>query len=169
MTKYGPEEDKSDIRIHVGFATSTVFVFPSKSALEWELDRDPDWCVGQMGVIGQTGRGILVPWREMRGIRSVSFPSEWTTVSRHDDEVLKGECAVRVVKLLLNQGRIPWCSEGIEISDAELQIEGKDLIVSRPISIQVKCDWLAGDKPLGSGNLAIQTYERNPLGKGVPH
>jgi hypothetical protein len=46
-----------------------------------------------------------------------------------------------------------------EVDDWEFQVRGVDLVLARRVTIQVKCDYNAGNA--GTGNLYIQTKECN--------
>jgi hypothetical protein len=65
--------------------------------------------------------------------------------------------------LFLVHGRFPIEFDPKIVEGRGLQIEGMDIIVNCKVKIQVKCDFTGGRKPLGSGNLFLQTAECNPL------
>ena len=69
------------------------------------------------------------------------------------------QCVTQAMKL----GRFPVWFDAIEDTRDYVQLAGTDMLVFVKKRVQVKCDYTAGDKPLGSGNLYLQKAERNPL------
>ena len=60
---------------------------------------------------------------------------------------------------MLKKNLIPVAFHIQEVTDRTMQISGTDILVSARYKIQVKCDWRVGD----TGNIYLQTQERNPL------
>jgi hypothetical protein len=63
----------------------------------------------------------------------------------------------------MKRGRFPFWLDATEDERQNVQILGTDILVFARKKVQVKCDYKAGDKPEGSGNLFLQRAERNPL------
>ena len=165
LFRYGIETEKSDIRAHVGVANRAIYVFPTANALRRVSSHHyQEVTAGQPGVEGITARGWRVPWEDIPDIRKVSLFSwdDWDRFSPELSTSKKGELAVGVVLKCLEQGRLPLWISASETSNFSLQISGTDIVLG-DIKIQVKCDWRAGERPRGTGNLFIQHSERNPL------
>ena len=87
----------------------------------------------------------------------------------NDNTSIKGQKAITVCMEMLQRGLIPISLTPICVSDLEMQIEGKDLLVIRSeMSVQVKCDAKCGGDsrnwPHWTGNLFLQKGERNIFG-----
>jgi|TARA_R110000824_G_C14859724_1_gene641039 hypothetical protein len=165
LREHGIQTEDSDIRCHVAPGTRNVFVFRTAAALHVMGD-GPERTASQPGVSGVTGRGRVVPWDAIPGMRRIRWYSVewWTWFARDQSTSEKGAHAVQVVQHLLGAGRFPlWCGDVDESKDATIQIAGTDIVVAGRWRIQVKCDYDAG--PGGTGNLFLQTAECNPLGR----
>ena len=176
LYEYGILDDKSDYRIHVGFNIKRVYVFPTKNAAELIRENNNRYKVGyatQPGALGSiTGSGWLVPWRDIEGCKEVKIPIPvWLRNQplSNDNTSIKGQKAITVCMEMLQRGLIPISLTPICVSDLEMQIEGKDLLVIRSeMSVQVKCDAKCGGDsrnwPHWTGNLFLQKGERNIFG-----
>jgi hypothetical protein len=71
--------------------------------------------------------------------------------------------AVLCVIAAMKRGRFPFWLDAAEDKRENVQIQGTDIVVFCRKKVQVKCDYAAGDKPNGTGNLFLQRAERNPL------
>jgi len=166
---YGIQTEQSDIRAHVAVAARRVLVFQTRAILEMlKTKNHKEATATQPGVNFITARGFLIPVGDVPDIRALNFASyTWEAFPGHADTTsAKGKAAVDVVCELLQIGRFPLWIEAKESDKTNLQISGTDIIVYSKQKIQVKCDWFAGKKewnPLCTGNLFIQTAERNPL------
>lgn len=60
-------------------------------------------------------------------------------------------------------GRFPFWIDAKEDERQGVQIKGTDVVVFCNQRIQVKCDYKAGPKPEGTGNVFLQKSESNPL------
>jgi hypothetical protein len=169
LVSHGIFEDESDWRVHVAFGAGVLYLFPTRSArraLEatWLREREAT----QPGARGPTAAGFAVPWQTIDGIVELKIPDSiladhW--VEHCEPVEKKGRAAVEVVKEMLRSGRLrlPTRMEHEEIDAWEMQVRGFDLILKRTITLQIKCDYYAGRG--GTGNLYLQTRERNPFGK----
>lgn len=171
LTDYGLFDEQSDIRVHVGVASRSLYVFKTQAARTFlsvwghRYEQRPAY---QPGVQGMTALGWKVPWKDIPSIRKVYCPSYplWSDFRRTESTSDKGKKAVAVVQAMLTEGHFPLWVSANETIDTKMQINGTDLIVWHKTRIQVKCDWNAGDGGEGcTGNLYIQTAERNPLRK----
>lgn len=127
----------------------------------------------QLGVKGITATGRAVPVSAIRKCIAAGLPDRvWEKmafdVNGHTGE--KGRKAVRLVAGMIQDGLfpIPIALAGIDTHPTtQIDIEGTDIHIStkaQSLRIQVKCDYRGGEKELGgTGNLYLQTAERNPL------
>jgi hypothetical protein len=166
LVAYGILEEKSDLRAHVGVVTRQVYVFPTPRMIEL-LGRDPDCYperpVETNGIV--TAKGKLVPVKDVPLLRTVNLPArimDQAEFAETDSTSAKGTKAVRIVQWLLRNGYFPVRFRGEEVADFDMQVNGFDIIVRSKLHIQVKCDWKAGPRPKGTGNIFIQTHECNP-------
>ena len=120
-----------------------------------------------IGIIGGTGIGLgyVVPIVDVEPkaiLRSDVCP--WHRYTSEMTLAERGAAAVCVVKAAIRSNRFPLWVCDIVTSDHELDINGTDIIVNAKRRIQVKCDWRACTRnDGGTGNLFVQTHERNPL------
>jgi len=160
--------EKSDIRVHVGVVARTLYVYRTPIVATFLAENPGRYQMrdaGQDGVRGRTAEGYIVPVREVPDIRCLPFHSyDWSVFAQKDTTSEKGKKAVAVVTECLKRGRLPMFVDATESECSTLQIKGTDILVVHKTRIQVKCDWWAGDGLGCSGNLYIQTAERNPLG-----
>lgn len=173
LYEYGILDDKSDYRIHVGFNIRHIYVFPTKNAAELIKQNPGKYRIRyatQPGALGSaTGSGWPVPWRDIEDCVEVKIPIQlWlqNQLLDNDNTSTKGQKAIAVCMSMLQQGLVPIPLVPVCVSDLEMQVEGKDLLVVRSeVSIQVKCDAkCGGDKwnwPKWTGNLFLQKGERN--------
>ena len=163
LVAYGIAQDESDYRIHVSFGTGKIFFFPTASALDAVQNGASYQTIraSQPGTQIITGVCKSVPPGDVRGCLEVAIPLDLTLeipVRKSDFPQVKGKWAMTVARAMLKRGLIPIPLIGREIQDKDIQIAGKDLVITTTVSIQVKCDWWAGRY-----GLAIQTHECNPL------
>lgn len=166
---YGIFDEQSDIRVHVGVASKCLYVFQTDIARKYLLRTGHRYELRpayQPGVAGMTALGWKIPWKTIPGIKKVSgcdYP-HWKAFALTDSTTEKGRKAVAIVQLFMRDGRFPLWLSSHETHDTKMQISGTDLIVWHKTRIQVKCDWNAGDGGATcTGNIYIQTAERNPL------
>lgn len=168
LIEYGIQQENNDYRVHVGFASGYVVVFPTASGRHaLARNRSAQKRVSQAGCTVITGVGNAVPYRDIPGHQLIRIPPDILRVvncRRGETTTVKGKKAVRVVREMLKRKLIfiPWPVE--EVTDAQLQIQGLDIMIHLDVRIQVKCDWKAGPKERGgTGNVFLQTHECNPL------
>lgn len=173
----GIQTENSDIRCHVSPVTRLAFIFRTAELLKLDLSKYREAFGYQPGVRGVTGKGRLVPLRDIPDLRVVQWWVEpwwagWPPKDGGTSE--KGSRAVDVASRLMHAGRFPvWFSTAVDSARIEVQRGGTDILLWGKWRVQVKADYDAGPKdgPLvekypvcrGSGNLFIQTAERNPL------
>jgi len=171
LVDYGIFTEQSDIRAHVAVAAHRVLVF--RTAVVADLVKRMQFTektATQPGVTGATARGFTVPVEAIPDLRELHFKSyPWETFpERTCSTSAKGAGAVYVICELLRRGRFPlWIESATEAQGKSIQIMGTDIIVYARQRIQVKCDWFAGRREWAdgcTGNVFIQTAERNPLG-----
>jgi hypothetical protein len=84
---------------------------------------------------------------------------------RHESTSEKGKKAICIVQYMLWEGLIPLKLQTAEIDCKDLQLVGEDIIINQRITLQVKCDYRCGAQDRGgTGNLYLQTEERNVFG-----
>lgn len=167
LHKYGIEEEQSDIRAHVSlpgrrvtvYRTADMVALISRSSYVERNGYQP-------GVEHATAKGWLVPLEDIQPqhvLLSESFPwQQWNHTEMDCGQ--KGDMAVKCVRAAILANRFPLWVCGHVNGDRELDIQGTDIIVSAKRRIQVKYDY--GAYPAsegGTGNLYIQSHERNPL------
>jgi len=164
LVEYGIQTEDATWRIHVCFKVKRLYVFRVEdgvAALKYGEEKD----ASQEDI--QTATGRTVPWDLIPNIEEVVIPQDildrhW--VEQDDDHSAKGEAAQEIVLDVLYRahGMLIPCKI---VTDLREQIKGRDLQYFNA-SVQVKCDWRGGRKELGgSGNLYLQTHERNPFKK----
>jgi len=168
LFEHGIMADKSDIRCHVAPITRLVYTFQTHemkrilSEPHGFKKRQAD----QPGVVGRTSEGWLVPIDQIPGVRRTIWKSEpwWDRFDALASTSAKGRAAESVVRDLLALGRIPLWLIANSSKDAGFQMQGRDYLCWGRWVISVKCDLRAGPvSDGGTGNLYIETAERNPL------
>ena len=160
---YGIHNEATDIRAHVAVLAQKLYVFPTISAVRI-MKNYPKRSAKQSGVTGWTAEGHTVPVRDIPNLRELSISPdrlEGFTESLSTSE--KGKRATDIVTAFLRAGRFPLWFDGELIGDTEMQIKGVDIYVRGKWKIQTKCDYRAGFGAGCSGNVFLQTAERNPL------
>ena len=175
MIPYGIDQEESDIRAHVAPLARRVIVCQTELLRQQcKLKKYPIGRAPQEGVEGFTGEGPLVPIFDIPDVRILNLTGKgwcfhWESFplpSAGTNE--RGRAAVRIVRMVLERGRFPLWVNVRESKNEEIQITGTDIIIYKRIKIQVKCDYRAGLKewhPRCTGNIFVQTKERNPLKK----
>lgn len=167
LYEYGIADEQSDIRAHASFPGQRITVYKTADMIQLVSDlKYREVPAGQPGVDGPTAKGYLVPIEDIQPqyvLTSEAYP--WDDYD-HDTMNLaqRGSAAVHVVRAAIKANRFPLWVCGIVESDKDLDIQGTDIIVKASRRIQVKYDWGAYPRSEGgTGNLFIQTMERNPL------
>lgn len=174
LFEYGIQNEASDLRAHVCPFVQRVYVYPTaegRRAIEsghWRAR--PGY---QRGVDGATALGFCVPPFAIQRCVALQVRFDaWDRIgfSEQDDTSAKGAKAVQFVAGMIRAGifPLPYALGRIDTDPAKaMQISGDDIVVdlgANRVHIQVKCDYLGGDAALGgTGNLYLQTAERNPL------
>ena len=164
---YGIHNEASNIRAHVGVLSRTLFVFPTVCARRVMVSF-PVLPAFQPGVRGATARGHCVPPSAIDNIQRLLInPKRLDGFEEALSTSEKGNRAVAIVMAFLKAGRFPLWLEGEFVTDPEIQITGTDILVRGSWKIEVKCDFRASDvlgdpHPRCTGNLYLQTAERNP-------
>lgn len=167
LFEHGIQTENADIRCHVAPKTRLVFVFRTAPLLDLDLEQYAVGWAGQPGVTYKTGKGYLVPFKDIPDLRILRWHSApwWDAFSPDQLPQEKGRLAVDVASELLRDGRFPlWHGYAKDSDRLEVQHGGTDILLWGRWKIQVKCDYFAGPKDAGgTGNLFLQTAERNPL------
>jgi hypothetical protein len=164
MINYGIQNEESDLRAHVSVCNATVYLFTpenARKAIECHPEVHPKNAF-QTGVSFATANGYPMPIKFINGLKSIKIPQyifENACFLESDNTSIKGNKAVYIVKEMLKINLIPFAFNVDEITDRTMQIRGTDIIVSARYRIQIKCDWRIGE----TGNIYLQTQERNPL------
>lgn len=166
LVPYGINEELSDYRAHVGFATRTVYVFETEEMKE--LIRKGNFTEAFAFIEGiKTASGKLVSPSSIRKLQSIVIPprtfEKWKCFPQ-DHQLKKAECAVQIVVWMIGEGMIALKAKGVIVHSKSLQIDGCDIIINNQVHMQAKCDYRAGPASSdGSGYLFIQTEECNPF------
>lgn len=166
LFEYGIHTEASDVRAHVSVVARTIYAFPTESGrVAVASGRYPLRDAGQKGVVGRTARGWIVPISDLSNLRRIKFPTwaEWGQFRDTLSTSAKGVLAVRCVIEMMRTGRFPFWLNAAEDDRQNIQVSGTDVVVFCRKKVQVKCDYRAGEKPVGTGNLFLQKSERNPL------
>ena len=168
LFSYGIQNCQSDYVAHVGFCVGSVYVFPTangKAAVESGLYQGRP--ASQPGVDGTTAWGYKVPWEEIEECREfIISPDILAAVDckPYESTTVKGKKAERVVNEMLARGLLSLNLSASTVTDEFTQIQGIDAVVPSA-TMQVKCDYNCGTRERGgTGNLYLQTHERNPRG-----
>ena len=169
LFEHGIMQDESDYRIHVGFRVGAIYVFPTESGkAAVRSGKYPVKYAGQQGTSLTTSQAIIPSWRELRGVKEIKIPDgllQAANCKKSESTSIKGKKAVMIVQAMHQMGLIPIRFTITEIKSESMQIKGVDM-ATKPITLQVKCDFECGDKSKGgTGNLYLETHECNPLGR----
>lgn len=160
LVHYGIQDDRSDLRIHVGVMDRAVYVFEPRKAKEAIDKGNHRVAYAYQGNI-KTAKGNLVKPEDIDGCIKYEIPEELfidANFRKEDNPSIKGKKAERLVKKMIGLGLINLALYTVFMEDEENQIIGSDLELNFAKSIQIKCDWKAG-RP----NLYLQTDECNPF------
>ena len=170
---YGIQTEDSHIRAHVCPAVRRIYVYPTVHGIA-ALNRGRNALGYQPGVDGPTANGKLVKPFDIDNCVALQINERvWDAFAFDEDAdtTVKGAKAVKLVVRMIKAGLFPLPA-GIIIDpnlSKAIQIKGDDIYVwtqKSCVQIQVKCDFQGGEKHLGgTGNLYLQTAERNPLKK----
>lgn len=166
LYEYGIQTEDSDIRAHVSFVNQGIYVYETQEGLvAIEKHSPPTRSAYQPGYPSPTAEGWLVRPEWINGLVKVSLGdwSNWNCVDTAMSTSVKGRWAMKCVCAALRAGKFPLWIKASEEEDRDIQISGADLVVHCEKKIQVKCDYSAGEKPHGTGNLFLQYAEINPL------
>lgn len=168
IPQHGIFEDKSDYVVHVGVIAKAFFLFTPQAAIEAIIRLNPQTYVpaGKDRALG-----FCIPITEIKGLIVIPWPSYagWKDFREDMTTTEKGDHAHIAVLAALDAGIIDL--PGVEfppaiqdvMNDKQAQYNGLDLRVAH-LGVGIKHDRRAG--PTGiygcSGNLYIQTHERNP-------
>lgn len=168
LFEYGILNEASDIRAHVGVVCRRVFVFETQAALQ-AIERHKEEMklrtVHQHDVVGPTAKGYAVKLEWIEGLVTISPKSwpGWIDFRPDATPSVLGQQAVGLVCWILQRGPFPLFVDCQEDQRHSVQIKGSDIVLYAHKRIQVKCDYRAGPEKLGgTGNLFLQTAERNP-------
>jgi hypothetical protein len=183
LVDHGIQNEKSDLRAHVGVEAGIVYVFSTAKAQEIIESGKYKLRHVRSKVNGQhiyTATGYAVPVTHMNPMEIYAkdiIEQAHFADKGYESSADKGRKAQWTVEQLLKLGKFPLPTTPLIVSDVELQRSGFDLIVKGQWVIEVKCDWRAGQfNPLYhdtsnsdilnrilTGNLFLQIAECNPL------
>jgi hypothetical protein len=164
LIEYGIQTEESDYRLHIAFAHARAYFFPTgsgKRAIAQGLGKP--FMASQPGVSFTTGVGRKVQWQEIEDCIEIQFPPTWLAdvrCKRTDSTSEKGRKAIIIAKKIILNGMLSIPLQSREITEKQIQVKGKDLIVTGQASIEVKCDYFAA-----KNGICLQTAECNPLGR----
>jgi len=165
LHSYGIAEEQSDIRAHVTFPGRRVTVYRTADMVRLIKNKQYRMALAEQPcVTGATGQGYLVPIDDIcpsRVLPLKGFP--WYLFDyKKMNLTQRGDAAMKVVMTVIRANIFPLWLHGEE-SNKEENVAGIDIVVNAKRRIQVKCDWGAYPKAEGgTGNLFVQTAERNP-------
>lgn len=160
LTKYGIFEENSDIRAHV--SKGIIFVFKTCEVINAiKLNNCEKKYAFQSNYDNPTALGYIVKQDLIKDIRKLNFVSwdGWELFNPDWRTTDKGKWAISCVTELIKNGRFPFWLDVEQTKDVKIDINGTDIIVAMNQKIQVKCDYPAKE----TGNLYIQTHEKNPF------
>ena len=166
MVHYGIQNEKVDLRAHVGVNTRRVYVFTPEAGTK---ATESGTYIGRPVYTGNivTAYGYAVPWDEVEGCRWFDIPDDVMTMAGFRLNMgtsEKGKRAEFVVIEMVRRGIIPLMLDVVRNEDFDSQLLGSDVLVRLAKDIQSKCDWRCGHRELGgTGRLYLQTKECNPL------
>lgn len=165
LFEYGIQTENSDVRAHVSVVNKSIFAYETKNGIKAiEKYRPKEAFASQPGVDGATAKGWLVRPEWIDGLIRLNYVSwpYWHLFNLSMTTTQKGSLAVQCVFDCMKIGRFPFWINATEEDRENIQIKGVDIVVFCRKKIQVKCDWYSGPFP-GTGNLFLQSAERNPL------
>lgn len=160
---HGIQKEESEFRLHIGIeVVPKAFLFQTKSAIR-QFNSEP-----YSSIVLPTAIGYLIPWKHIDGCQDIRIPPELIEkydFRESDGLAEKGEKAEGVGAEMVNQQLFDFekytCPSPVieSVTNRDDQIKGIDLRL-KPIDrcFEIKCDWPA----TRTGNLFIQTHERNP-------
>lgn len=174
LIDYGIQSENSHVRVHVCPRVKRVYVYPTKNGIEAiQTGRYKKKHGFQRGCEEPTSEGYPIPPEEIRNCIEIKVRERaWTYFGfcENHSTAEKGDKAVRMTIMMLKEGLLPIPAASREIKDKDMQVSGTDILVKanriyhEEIRLQVKCDYPGGRKELGgTGNLYLQTAERNPF------
>jgi hypothetical protein len=173
LFNYGIQSEESHLRAHVCPKVKRIYVYPTSCGIA-ALQNGIETLGYQPGAIGPTANGRRVKPFDIEKCVALQINDKvWKLFKFKKDEstTVKGEKAANLVKAMITAGIFPLpisCLVDTDMSK-RIQIQGADVFVwtlKGRIHIQVKCDFIGGERYLGgSGYLYLQTAERNPLKK----
>jgi len=110
-----------------------------------------------------TADGYIVPPSSIPFVQIYEVPLLIVSASfsPSDNPTIKGRKAENVVFTMAQLGFFCPPHNPEIVTDKERQYLGVDLIVCGAFGVQVKCDYNGGEHPQATGNLYLQTAERN--------
>lgn len=168
--EHGILQENCDYHCHICFMEGTAYVYPTemgKKAVRQGKGYEHE--AGQPGVEFKTGKGRIINPMDIDYCERYVIPKDLLHANALRPEYTtsqKGACAVRIVAGLLKRKLIKIPLQSVEITDADLQIKGVDMLICCKINLQVKCDKPGGMTPYkyrDPAGIFLQTHERNPL------
>ncbi len=180
MIPHGPEQERSDIRVHVCIEARQIYIFSREAAIEIVQEKMGSGAKGFPVYTGdiKTAFGYPVPWEEIRDIIEIPFPdsipeyelaitASTSEKGRYAEDIwvqMSEEDGQEIYKKLIEKGIVSANISPRKVDDIKLQKSGIDTEIRIPeFTAQVKCDYRGGSKEHGgTGNLFIQIFECNP-------
>ncbi len=176
LIDYGIQTETSDYRVHVGYSSQHIFVFPTKigkslyaeiiTSQRLQLKRIPSF--DRYGNRIVTATGYAVPISDFNKLQEILIPVDiyhkYHILYKGESTTASGQKAVCIVKEMLLKHLIVLPIEVHDVTEKTLQIEGNDIIVKMNLRLQIKSDYLAGRREHGGkGNIFLQDKECNPF------
>lgn len=174
LVAYGIQNEVSDYRVHVGFKTGFVFVFPTASGRKALLRVMEGNGAARAVVVKdeatgaeiETARGYAVPLSYIENLSEVIIPRDVLNANPIHKGMTtseKGMRAAQVVHAMLLRNLIPLPVRVDPTDNKALQVSGTDFLINASLRLQAKCDFRAGSANHGgSGNVFMQVAECNP-------
>jgi hypothetical protein len=173
LTAYGIQTEKCDYRVHVCVAAKVLYVFtPSDACAAIASGRFRSVSVRDRALT-KTAEGYLVPPLEIGSVTTLEPPADFDFGDFSGDTSSRGRAAVsafvRLLPYLTIGGEALMSFDEFSGRDSR-QLEGKDgevtTVSGKRLTVEIKCDMRGGEQTRGgTGNLFLQTGERNQYGQ----
>ncbi len=167
LIEYGIQNEASDFRVHVGYLTQYLYVFPTEAARRYLTTNHgiEVRAASQNGIV--TAKGFPVPISHIEGLVDILIPMDiylkYPILEKGMLTDTKGKLATSITVDMLERNLIPLPIQVDLTEDKALQISGTDIIIHSKLRLQVKCDFKAGHRKYhGTGNVFLQVEECNP-------
>ena len=147
LVEYGIQKEQSDIRVHVGFESEYIAIFETEKARQAIKEYDPYIAPTYVNGV-KTAEGWLVRPEQIEGMKKFKMPDirkRFGFDKAGKSTSKKGQCAVDVVRYIVEQGKFPYDVVHFEETpELEYQYKGIDGILTtksgRKLFVEIKAD-----------------------------